>query len=36
LRAGQVREIATGIAQGDEMPAGDDLARVLDSAAWLT
>jgi hypothetical protein len=32
----QLREIATGIAQGDEMPAGDDLARVLDSAAGLT
>jgi hypothetical protein len=32
----QLQEIATGIAQGDELPAGDDLARVLDSAAGLT
>jgi hypothetical protein len=32
----QLREIASGIAQGDELPAGDDLARVLDSAAGLT
>jgi hypothetical protein len=32
----QLQEIATGIAQGDELPSGDDLARVLDSAAGLT
>jgi hypothetical protein len=32
----QLREIATGIAQGDELPADEDLARVLDSAAGLT
>jgi hypothetical protein len=32
----QLREIASGIAQGDELPDGDDLARVLDSAAGLT
>lgn len=32
----QLQEIATGIAQGDELPIGDDLARVLDSAAGLT
>jgi hypothetical protein len=32
----QLQEIATGIAQGDELPAGDALARVLDSAAGLT
>jgi hypothetical protein len=32
----QLREIATGIAQGDELPEDDDLARVLDSAAGLT
>lgn len=32
----QLPEIATGIAQADELPADDDLARVLDSAAGLT
>ena len=32
----QLQEIASGIAQPDELPAGDDLAQVLDSAAGLT
>jgi hypothetical protein len=32
----QLHEIATGIAQADELPAADELARVLDSAAGLT
>ena len=32
----QLQEIATGIAQGEELPAGEDLAQALDSAAGLT
>jgi len=32
----QLQEIAAAIAQGDELPDGDNLARVLDSAAGLT
>ena len=32
----QLREIATGIAQGDELPTGEEFSRVLDSAAGLT
>lgn len=32
----QLRDIAAGIAQGDELPSGEELSRVLDSAAGLT
>ena len=32
----QLREIAVGVAQGEELPTGDGLAHVLDSAAGLT
>ena len=32
----QLQEIATGVAQGEELPTGDALAQVLDSAAGLT
>ena len=32
----QLQDIATGIAQGDELPTGDDLARVLASTAGDT
>jgi len=32
----QLRDIAAGISQGDELPSGKELSRVLDSAAGLT
>ena len=33
---GQLQEIAAGVAEGDELPTGDELQQVLESAAGLT